>query len=130
MPFFAKFGFKYFSGHVIAPVAVPVRTPGVFGGFEQDARAVEVGVVVMRGEDAMDGVVEFWQFTVVFEGSLVEVVFGNGLEALRLRASDLACYFSGFVGDAAQVCEQGYGYDVRENGVAERVVSAMCFSVN
>ena len=105
LPFFAKFGFKYFSGHVIAPVAVPVRTPGVFGGFEEDAGAVEVGVVVMRGEYLVDGVVEFWQFSVVFEGALVEVVFGDGLEALRLGAGDFARYFSCFVGDAAQVCE-------------------------
>ena len=105
MPFFAEFGFEYFPGHVIAPVAVPVRTPGVFGGFEEDAGAVEVGVVVMRGEDPMDGVVEFWQFTVVFEGALVEVVFGDGLEALRLGTGDFARYFSGVVGDVAQVCE-------------------------
>ena len=105
LPFFAEFGFEYFPGHVIAPVAVPVRTPGVFGGFEEDAGAVEVGVVVMRGEDPMDGVVEFWQFTVVFEGALVQVVFGDGLEALRLWAGDFARYFSGFVRDAAQVCE-------------------------
>ena len=62
-------------------------------------------MVVMRGEDAMDGVVEFWQFTVVFEGVLVEVVFGDGLETLRLWAGDFACYFSGFVSDAAQVCK-------------------------
>ena len=105
MPFFAKFGFEYFPGHVIAPVAVPVRTPGVFGGFEEDAGAVEVGVVVMWGEDPMDGVVEFWQFAVVFEGALVEVVFGDGLEALRLWTGDFARYFSGFVSDAAQVRE-------------------------
>lgn len=90
---------------MIAPVAVPVRTPGVFGGFEQDASAVEVGVVVMRGEYLVDGVVEFWQFSVVFEGALVEVVFGYGLKALRLWTGDFARYFSRFVGDAAKVCE-------------------------
>ena len=71
LPFFAKFGFKYFPGHVIAPVAVPVRTPWVFGGFEQDAGAVEVGVVVMWGEYLVDGVVEFWQFAVVFKGNYI-----------------------------------------------------------
>ena len=97
--------FEYFPGHVVAPVAVPVRTPGVFGGFEEDASAVKVGVIVMRGEYLVDGVVEFWQFTVVFEGALVEVVFCNGLEALCLWSGDFARYFSGFVGDAAQVCE-------------------------
>ena len=122
LPFFAKFGFKDFSGHVIAPVAVPVRTPGVFGGFEQDAGAVEVGVVVMWGEDAMDGVVELWQFAVVFEGVLVEVVFYNGLETLRLGTGDLTRYFSCFVGDAAKVREQGCGYDVLEDCVAEGMV--------
>ena len=122
MPFFAEFGFEHFPGHVIAPVAVPVRTPGVFGGFEEDAGAVEVGVVVMRGEDPMDGGVEFWQFAVVFEGALVQVVFCDGLEALRLWPGDFARYFSGFVGDVAQVCEQGCGYDVLENGVAEGMV--------
>ena len=79
-------------------------------------------MVVMRGEYLVDGVVEFWQFTVVFEGALVEVVFCNGLETLRLGTSDFARYFSGFVGDATQVCEQGCGYDVLEYGVAEGVV--------
>ena len=106
LPFFTEFVFEYVCWHVVSPIAVPVGAPGKFGGFEQDACAFEVGMVVARGEYLVYGVIEFGEFAVIFEWLLIQVVFGNGLKALGLWSCDFVGDFSRFVGDAAKICEE------------------------